>query len=128
MNSLSKITPTGAFNKYFMANQDSPAETISWPKASEGDQCRLRIIKKACRHMPHLVDWMFLKDKPEMFAGPEEVLNRAACFSSGEKVLVRFSLDVWSSSGNVEAMDIWQLLDPRNFAAVMDAIIEVRQL
>lgn len=101
---------------------------IQWPNASEGDLKRLEIIKGIFVQDPEFVDWLFLKDKPEMFADAETVLEKAGAFSSGQQILIRVALAVWFWHDCTNIVDICRRLDGKNFQAVMNAMVELRKI
>ena len=99
---------------------------IKWQKACDGDLFRLTVIKTALRYHPQLISFLFRPDKPEMFACPDKMLARAGGFSHGEQLLVQFAVDVWKSPSNemhLRAWDMCCILDSKNFAAIIDAMI-----
>lgn len=81
-----------------------------------------------CADNLNLVAWMFKKDKPELFAAPEVVLEKASAFSSGEQILIKICLDIWSSEGGTGLTDVVRRLDNDSFKNVMLALIEWRKL
>jgi hypothetical protein len=50
------------------------------------------------------------------------LLDQASVFSSGEKILVRLALDIWSGQGYVHLSDIIDRLDPTNYNHVLAAL------
>lgn len=98
---------------------------INWILASDGDRFRLEVIKTALRHCPKLIDFLFDPDEPQMPACPDEMVKRAGCFSSGEKLLVKFAVDVWKSPSSEMHLYVWDMvciLDGNNFNAVIEAM------
>ena len=101
---------------------------IQWPNACAGDLKRLEIIKGIFVQDPEMVDWLFLKDKPELFADPDTVMQKAGAFSSGQQILIRVALAVWCWYEGTNIVDICRRLDNKNFQAVMMAMVELRKL
>lgn len=93
-----------------------------WPEASRSDNARYQIIAYATRGCPQLVEFLFRDDKPELRDCPEEMLSRAGAFSSGEQILVRFAIDVWSNEGKVLLQDVIHRLDDKNYENVIDSL------
>lgn len=102
---------------------------LSWPEnTSKGDLKRLEIIAKLMEPYPELVEWMFCKNKPELFGSPEFILREAGIYSSGEIVLLQVALDVWCGGGGTRVSDVCRTLDGRNFKAALEAMIELQKL
>lgn len=100
----------------------------TWIDADPGCKMRYRICAKALEHHPSILEWLFLKSKPEMFASEPEVLRKAGAFSSGEQILVRVACTIWFNSEAANVFDICRRLDGSNFVAVMEAMVLFRKL
>lgn len=102
----------------------------NWPEhTSKSDLGRLAIITALCEQHPSTVEYMFRKDKPELFAPPEEVLAQAGGFSHGQMVLLKLSLDVWCwGNSKVTVEEIATVLDGGNFQRALKAIVAIRNL
>ncbi len=100
---------------------------LKWINASDGDLKRLAIIKKVCGD-PDLVEWMFKVDRPEMFSCSEDVIDKMGGFSSGQQILIKFSCDIWFGEDHSSIREIALRLDNERFRAVMEAIVELRNL
>jgi hypothetical protein len=61
------------------------------------------------RNHPGLLDFFFEKKEPRIRMRAIEMRKAAFGMSSGEQLLLRVALDVWSGSGNAK---IWQLINP----------------
>lgn len=102
---------------------------LNWPaNTSQGDLKRLEIITKLMEPCPELVEWMFKKNKPELFDDPESVLKEGGIYSSGQKILLQVALDVWCWKGGASIFDVCRRLDGRNFKAVLEAMVELHKL
>jgi hypothetical protein len=69
---------------------------------------------------PKLISWIFHPDKAQLRAEPDELLHRGG-LSSGERVMVRISLDLWNDGGLTPLMDLARL-DPDNLSRVFEAL------
>lgn len=106
---------------YILINK-SP--TICWPTADIGDQKRLEIISNLLWPHEKLLLFLFKTNKPELNGSPEEMKERAQCFSSGEKVLISLALDVWSGAGDTKVTDLYKL-DPANLQKAFTALLAI---
>jgi hypothetical protein len=86
-----------------------------WKNAYPDDLERLRLTSYLLNRYPKLIEFLFHPEKPELSSSPEELKKKTSAFSSGEELLVRISLDIWSSSGRATLIEIMEKLDDRNF-------------
>ena len=98
--------------------------TIYWPTADTEDQKRLEVISNLLWPHEKLLLFLFKTNKPELNGSPEEMKERAQCFSSGERVLINLALDVWSGSGDTKVMDLTKL-DPANLQKAFTALFAI---
>jgi hypothetical protein len=77
-----------------------------------------------CRH-PKLLDFVFDPKKPRLRKPPEKLLIEGRYLSSGEYLMVRVAMDLWSGSGNAKVYELIENLDPENFKRVLKAIIDL---
>jgi hypothetical protein len=89
----------------------------TWINACSGDLRRFKAIHQFLKPYPKLVEFLFRTDKAELHGSPEGLLKRSAAFSTGEKVLIRVALDIWSESGDARINDL-DHLDPHCFKNV----------
>ncbi len=99
----------------------------TWKGASQSDRKRYAVIAGALERQPALLRLLFRADRPELSSPPEEISSHVGAFSSGEKILVRVALDIWSGSGDVLLMDLCRL-DPQNFRNAITAFIKMQSL
>ena len=72
----------------------------TWEKVDPDTYNRLIIIKKLLRDEERLLDFLFDPLKAELRASASELLMQMGCFSSGEKIRLQVSLDIWSGEGH----------------------------
>lgn len=87
----------------------------TWETASPGDILRRQIIKIACNKHPEIFDFLFRKDRPEMYAGANEMWSKSGVLSSGERAIVGFALSVWFDTNHANICEIVHQLDEDNF-------------
>lgn len=98
-----------------------------WNNASDNDLLAYESISRVFFNYPHLLDNFFEKDNPKIRQSPEQMLKWAAGFSSGEILLIKTALDIWSGSGNVYVWQLIELLDKDNFYFVLQALAILRR-
>ena len=94
----------------------------SWREATRTERRQYRIICLIFSNHPKLLEFFFDPEKPRVRFEPMDMLKGAGCFSSGEQVLIRVALDVWSGSGNAKIWQLLEKLDHDNFSNVLKAL------
>jgi hypothetical protein len=100
----------------------------NWRNASLSDIELFQIIAEMLEKHPFLVRFLFHPMKPELNEGPEVLLRKGSIFSTGEKTMLRISLDLWSSEGGASVADMLDRLDTTNFYKVIAAVQKRRGL
>ena len=98
----------------------------SWINPSSSDQKIFEIIQRALRKHSKLLTLIFDPHKARLAAAPEQILYEAEAFSSGEFLLTKVALDLWSASGNANIYDLLTVLDEDNFIFVIQAILQLK--
>lgn len=94
----------------------------TWKNACSGDLRRFKAINHFLKPYPKLIDHLFKTDKAELNY-PTMALRKSFCqFSTGEQILARAALDIWSDSGQVTLPELTRL-DPENFKNVLIALL-----
>lgn len=57
---------------------------------------------------------------------PDEMRFRARDLSSGEQVLIRIGLDIWSASGDAKIWEVLEILDKQNFLTVLRGLLMIK--
>ena len=100
-------------------------QMIRWKTATKTDQRLLEIIGHMfCKHL-YLLDFFFDPNEPRLRQLPEELLKESAVMSSGEDLLVRVALDLWSGSGDARVWELIEILDGENFVYVLRSLYEL---
>jgi hypothetical protein len=95
-------------------------QPMKWINPTHSDGRRaLRICKMLEQH-PKLIPWIFHPTKPELRTDPDVLLTGGG-LSSGERILVRVALDLWSDVGATPLMDLARI-DPDNLNRVFEAL------
>lgn len=79
-------------------------------------------VKIILEGYPKLMEYLFDYRNYCLNDNPAKLIEEAGCFSSGEQILIRISLDFWDSTGNTLLKDFFQMLDHKNFNKVLAAI------
>ncbi len=94
----------------------------SWEGAKGSDRHMYQAISLVFLNHPELLDFFFEKKKPRIRFKPLEMRKAAAGFSSGEQILIRVALDMWSGSGNAKIWQMLETLDSGNLSNVLKAL------
>jgi hypothetical protein len=77
---------------------------FQWKVVSKDAICLIEAMSLA---YDYLIAFLFEKARSRLRDLPEVLLEKAGCFSSGEKLLIGFALDMWNQSGGAQ---VWALL------------------
>ena len=94
----------------------------TWRKATVSEQRQYQLISQIFFKHPKLLEFFFEKHEARMRFAPEEMLKEIGAFSSGEQLLVRVAMDIWSGSGNTKLWRLIEQLDHDNFSNVLKAL------
>ena len=90
----------------------------NWKNACKDDQQRLQAITLVLKNYPWLVDEIFNPLEPCLKISPQALVRGR---SSGERVLLRISLDIWNESGNFRLSELG-CLDFNNLENIFAAL------
>jgi hypothetical protein len=100
----------------------------SWQHATDSDRQLYKAISIVFLNHPNLLEFLFEGEQPRIRLRGLEMRRAAICFSSGEQLLLRVALDMWSGSGNAKIWQLLETLDAGNFANVLNALVYLRGL
>jgi len=95
---------------------------IPWPKASKTDLRLFEAVSRVFRNHPYLLEFLFDPREPRLRLLSEELLERSRDFSSGEDLLIRVALDLWSGGGEARIWELLEYLDDENLFNVTSAL------
>jgi hypothetical protein len=90
-----------------------------WKTAESYEWKQIEAISIVLSNHYKLLEFLFEKERPNLRNSPEQLLEWSLGFSSGEQVLVRVALDIWSNSGSARVSDLLISLDQSNFENVL---------
>jgi hypothetical protein len=92
----------------------------SWTSASTSEMKQFEAIAIFLKDSPRLLEFLFDPDSPRLNGSPEDLLDAARGFCSGDYLLVRLALELWCCEGFVS---VHELLDaePEVLALVLQA-------
>ena len=97
------------------------------PNGKEIENRTVRSVLCVFSMHQYLVDFFFEKpNKVKIRFRPDEMRWRIQDMSSGEQVLVRVALDIWSGSGDAKIWELLEILDEGNFGAVLKALMLIK--
>lgn len=94
----------------------------TWRDATVGERRQYQLISLIFSKYPKLLEFFFEKHEARIRFESKEMLKEAGCFSSGEQILIRVALDLWSGSGNALVWQMVEVLDHENFSNVLKAL------
>ncbi len=100
----------------------------SWREATSSDRRMYQAICLVFLNHPKLLEFFFEKKRPRIRFVAEQMRKEAAGFSSGEQILIRVALDMWSGSGNAKVWQMLETLDSSNFGNCLKALGFLRSL
>jgi hypothetical protein len=99
-----------------------------WQDASSRDQFQFEAIRTICAKHPNLLIFLFNSNKPEFRVPPDQLVYEARGFSSGQNVLIKLAVDIWSGcTVYSEINEILYSLDPDSFSNVILAMVKLRR-
>ena len=94
----------------------------SWQKATNSERHLYQAIGLVFLKHPELLEFFFEKTQPRIRFIAEDMRKEAAGYSSGQQILIRVALDMWSGSGNAKIWQMLETLDPDNFRNCLKAL------
>ena len=93
-----------------------------WENATKTDARLLKCISQVFAKHPYLLKFLFEPDRPRLRLIAEDLLTESRDMSSGEDLLVRVALDLWSGSGEAHVWELIEILDDQNLLNVVGGI------
>jgi hypothetical protein len=87
---------------------------LKWKNCGRARERLGEVMSRIFRNHPKLLDFLFYPDRPELRDDAEILLRESGVFSTGEKILIRVALDLWTGEVEVKLWDIIQKLDQSN--------------
>lgn len=94
---------------------------IMTKKTNENNEI-YKIISLVLGHNVNLINLVLNKNKTRLRDQPEVILEKNLFLSSGEIVLLKVAIDLWSGTSFSSLYDLIYTLDRRNFENIMHAI------
>lgn len=83
---------------------------------------QLDAISLLFSHDPSMLDFLLNDDRSDLRFHEDQTVHFFGCYSSGEQILVKIALDIWSYSGNSNLSDILAILDSERTDAFLQAM------
>ena len=99
----------------------------TWRDAKPADRHLYNSISIIFRNHPEMLLFFFEGERPRLRHDPMEMRKLSCYFSSGEQLLIKVALDMWSGGGNAKIWQILETLDAENFANVLEALAFLKQ-
>ena len=75
---------------------------------------------------PQFLDFLFTANRKSLAASPADLLACMRGFSSGQQLLIRLALDIWSESGSAPLGAVLRTLDDIRIEGLLLAIERIR--
>ena len=98
----------------------------NWTKTFDSDIRAYEAISMVFLNHQHLLNGFFEDNRARLRQSPEETIKHYAQCSTGEFILVKLALDIWSGSGGTLVFELTDSLDLYNFMNVLNALIHVK--
>lgn len=98
-----------------------------WLDAEDSDKQTFKTINILFSKHPYLLKFFFDPNKPRIKYEPLKMIRASYGMSSGEQVLIKIALDIWSGGGNAKVCQILETLDDANFINAINALILTRR-
>ena len=100
---------------------------IKWKNASECDLELLEAISILLGRDERLLKFLFHFKKAKLRKSAICLKKEMGVFSSGEKWLLRASLDIWSHEGGIHFDDLYCTLSPNAFKNCIDSLAYIKR-
>ena len=101
---------------------------LDWQGTGRSERRMMESLNLIFAGHSKLLEFLFEPDRPRLRQAPEILLDQASGYSSGESILIRVALDLWSGSGDVLLWEIIEKLDERTFAGVIAGLGYLREI
>jgi hypothetical protein len=98
-----------------------------WLDAEDSDKQIFKTINILFSKHPYLLKFFFDPNKPKIKYEPLNMIRASHGMSSGEQVLIKIALDIWSGGGNAKVCQILETLDDANFTNAINALVLTRR-
>ena len=95
---------------------------INWVNAEEDEIQLLNAIKSLLENHPKLLTFLFHPLIPRLNDTPEQLLDSALVFSTGECILVQIAIELWDGRPIVKFADIYSYLDNNTYFKLLKII------
>ena len=92
-----------------------------WSTAGAEERRLFGAISVCLRQSPHLLGFLFDPDQPRLRTSPEGLLAEATALCSGDYLLVKVAVDLWTSGGFVSLHELFDA-EPVVFASILEAL------
>lgn len=101
---------------------------LNWQGAGRHERRMQEVLNLIFQNHPQLLGFLFEGEHARLRGVPEELLVEACAFSTGERILVRVALDLWSGTGHVHLWDMVERLDDENYHHVLAGLRHLRPI
>ncbi len=99
---------------------------LNWREAGRHQNRMMETLNIIFAQHAELLEFLFEKDRARLRQEPEILLDRSSGYSSGQQILIRTALDLWSGSGDVKMWQIIEGLDDETYENVLLGLRHLR--
>ena len=85
------------------------------------------VFKILFRGNDKLFSYLMDEKREKLRTNPEQVKKSICGLSSGEQILIKIALDFWNGSGKALWWEVFNKLDGRNTANVVEALVYLKK-
>lgn len=101
---------------------------LDWQGAGRHERRMQEVLNLIFQNHPQFLEFLFDRERARLRLEPEELLMEAGAFSTGERILIRVALDLWSGKGDVHLWDLVERLDDENYQNVLAGLRHLRPI
>jgi hypothetical protein len=101
---------------------------LNWQGAGRHERRMQEVFNLIFENHPEFLGFLFEPERARLRMAPDELLTEAGGFSTGERILIRVALDLWSGQGHVQLWDMVERLDDENYHHVLAGLRHLRPI
>jgi hypothetical protein len=99
----------------------------SWKSAGRVERRLFCAVAACVETSPHLIEFLFDPDHPRLNRPADILLKNARCLSSGEYLLVKLVLDLWTEGGYLNVNELFSL-EKESLARVLSSLASLAEI
>jgi hypothetical protein len=104
------------------------SDMLNWREPGRHQNRMMETLNIIFAQHGELLEFLFEKDCPRLRQEPEVLLERSWGYSSGQQILIRTALDLWSGGGDVKIWQVIEGLDDSTYENVLLGLLHLRRI